>query len=122
MTVAIILDALSKALMKRAGTTKTIMHSDRGRQYVSGKLEPIYTKHGLVASMGSTGSCYDNAITETFFHTLKNELVYLTKFETRDQAQMELFDYIEIFYNRQRRHSAINYLSPAEYEKSINQS
>jgi transposase InsO family protein len=122
MDVSIILDALAKALAKRPGSTETIFHSDRGRQYVSGKLATVFKSNNLVSSMGSTGSCYDNAITESFFHTLKTELVYLTKFSSRDEAQMELFDYIEIFYNRQRRHSSIKYLSPAAFENSLKQS
>jgi hypothetical protein len=65
--------------------------------------------------MSGNGNCYDNAITETFFSTLKKELIYLTRFETREQAKREIFEYIEIFYNRQRLHSSLNYLSPVEY-------
>jgi transposase InsO family protein len=70
---------------------------------------------GFLQSMSSKGNCYDNAITETFFSSLKKELVYLTRFETRSQAKQMVFDYIEIFYNRKRLHSALNHMSPVEY-------
>jgi transposase InsO family protein len=67
--------------------------------------------------MSSTGNCYDNAIMETFFHTLKTELVYFERYETRSEAQASIFEYIEVFYNRQRRHSSLNYKSPVDFER-----
>jgi len=72
--------------------------------------------YGFRQSMSSTGNCYDNAITETFFHTLKTEWIYQNKYQTREEAKKSVFQYIEIFYNRQRLHSSLNYLSPIEFE------
>ncbi len=74
-------------------------------------------RYGLVQSMSSTGSCYDNAVMESFFHTLKTELLYFEKYQTRQEARRSVFEYIEIFYNRIRRHSSLNYCSPAEFEE-----
>ncbi len=74
------------------------------------------TSHGMIASMSRRGCCYDNAAAESFWHTLKNELIYRTSFQTRDQARTEIFDYIEVFYNRTRRHTSIGNLSPVDFE------
>lgn len=92
-----------------------ILHSDRGSQYTSASFRNTLAHYGFIQSMSSKGNCYDNAITETFFSTLKKELVYLTEFETKEQAAVEIFEYIEIFYNRKRLHSALDYLSPVEF-------
>lgn len=120
MTVELIINALEHAVLRRSPAPGSIFHSDRGSQYASHDLRKALKRHGIVPSMGSTGSCYDNAITESFFHTLKTEFIYHTKFSTRSIAQLELFDYIEIFYNRQRRHSSINNMSPEAFYKSLN--
>lgn len=118
-TTALIINALEHAVLRCVPKRGVVMHSDRGSQYASHEFRGVCEQHGFRQSMGSTGSCYDNAITETFFHTLKTELIYHSKFQTRDDAHMALFDYIEVFYNRQRRHSSINYMSPAAFEKSL---
>jgi putative transposase len=120
MTVELIINALEHAVLRRSPAPGSIFHSDRGSQYASHDLRKALKRHKIVPSMGSTGSCYDNAITESFFHTLKTEFIYHTKFSTRSLAQLELFDYIEIFYNRQRRHSSINNMSPEAFYKSLN--
>lgn len=119
MTATLIINALEHAVFRRRPARGTIFHSDRGSQYASHELAKALKPLGMIRSMGSTGSCYDNAITETFFHTLKTEFIYHTKFSTRSDAHLQLFDYIEIFYNRQRRHSSINYMSPAAFENSL---
>ena len=94
-----------------------IFHSDRGVQYACNDFRDLLKEHKAVQSMSGKGNCYDNAVSESFFGTLKTELVYPTRFRTRAEARAAIFDYIEIFYNRQRRHSALGYLSPAEFER-----
>jgi transposase InsO family protein len=110
-------DAIQKALRKRKPDVGLIFHSDRGTQYASYAFQDLLHQYGFVPSMSSTGNCYDNAIMESFFHTLKTELIYFEKYRTRREAQGSVFDYIEVFYNRVRRHSSLNYCSPAEFEK-----
>lgn len=122
MTATLIVNALDHAVLRRRPARGTIFHSDRGSQYASLELRKALKPLGMIPSMGSTGSCYDNAITESFFHTLKTEFIYHTKFATRSNAHLELFDYIEVYYNRQRRHSSINNMSPVAFEYSIKQS
>src|SRR3954467_14793289 len=91
-------------------------HSDRGSQYAAGAYQKQLTKHGIVCSMSRKGNCWDNAPMESFFHTLKTELVHHRDYLTRDEARRDIFEYIEVFYNRQRRHSTLGYLSPAQFE------
>jgi putative transposase len=112
----IVRDALAMAIRHEKPEGGVIFHSDRGSQYSSQMVKDLLSENNFLQSMSSTGNCYDNAITETFFSTLKKELVYLTKFDTREQARSEVFRYIEIFYNRKRQHSALDYLSPYEFE------
>lgn len=114
-TADLILNAFSMAIRNRKPEAGTIFHSDRGSQYTSARFRNTLAYYGFIQSMSSKGNCYDNAITETFFSTLKKELVYLTNFETRQQAVAEVFEFIEIFYNRKRLHSALGYLSPLEF-------
>ncbi len=109
--------ALQNALMDRRIEKGIIFHSDQGIQYASESFRKLLRDNGFIQSMSRKGNCYDNAITETFFHTLKTELVHRTKYRTREEARRSIFEYIEIFYNRRRLHSAIGYCSPAEYEK-----
>ena len=109
--------ALENALMDRKVESGIIFHSDQGVQYASESFRNLLKAKGFVQSMSRRGNCYDNAITETFFHTLKTELTGITKYRTREEARRSIFEYIEIFYNRQRLHSAIGYRSPVEYEK-----
>ena len=116
VTSDIVLNALMMAIRNRRPDKGIIFHSDRGSQYTSELVRSRLNLYGFRQSMSGKGNCYDNAITETFFSLLKKELVYLTVFETREQARREIFEYIEIFYNRQRIHSSIGYLSPVEFE------
>jgi putative transposase len=109
-------DALRKAVRGRRPEAGLLFHSDRGTQYASYAFRDLMDRHGFVQSMGSTGSCYDNALMESFFHTLKTELIYFEKYQTRREARGSVFDYIELFYNRTRRHSSLNYCSPAEFQ------
>ena len=94
-----------------------ILHSDRGSQYTSSEYKKPVLKKGITLSMSSTGNCYDNAAMESFFHTLKTEHVSFQNFKTRQEATQSIFEYVEIFYNRQRLHSTLNYLSPWEFEQ-----
>jgi len=98
--------ALQMALDRRQPRPGLIMHTDRGSQDVADRYLQLLHHHRLIASMSRKGNCWDNAVAESFFHTLKTECIYLERFDTREQAQDVIFDYIEVFYNRQRRHSA----------------
>jgi putative transposase len=109
--------ALDMAVTKRKPGVGIIHHSDRGVQYTSIAFGSYCHRHGITKSMGATGDCYDNAMAESFFATLECELIKRQKFRTRNEARSEIFDYIEGFYNRRRRHSALGYQSPAEYER-----
>lgn len=112
--------ALAMALLHRQPPRGLLHHSDRGVQYACDDYQGLLAKHGLQPSMSRTGNCYDNAVVESFFGTLKTELVYHESYATRAAAHLSLFEYIEVFYNRQRRHSTLGYVSPAQYEASLN--
>ena len=112
----LILKALSMALLHREPPANLLFHSDRGVQYASSDYRRALAQAGLLASMSRKGNCYDNAAMESFWSTLKLELVYRRLFQNRTQAQNEIFDYIESFYNRQRTHSALGYRSPVDFE------
>jgi putative transposase len=116
----LILKALQMALLTRQPPPHLLFHSDRGVQYASHDYRQALAHAGLLSSMSRKGNCYDNATMESFWSTLKLELVYRTNFSTRQQARAALFDYIESFYNRQRSHSALNYLSPVDFESLNN--
>lgn len=116
MKTELVKSALQKALFKRTPLSGLVHHSDRGSQYTSYAFKGFCEENGVVLSMNS-GSCYDNAAMESFFHTLKTELVYLKKFRTKREAKMALFEYIEVFYNRKRLHSTLGYKSPEEFEQ-----
>lgn len=109
-------DALSMSLWRRGEVKGVIVHSDQGSTYASGDYRGLLKKHKLRCSMSRKGECLDNAVAESFFGTLKNELVYHEDYHTRAQAKQSIFEYIEVFYNRQRRHAFLNYLTPVEYE------
>lgn len=117
LTAALVTEALHRAVRSRGRGSQIVFHSDRGSQYASCEVRSLLARYGLHQSMSSTGSCYDNAMAESFFHTLKTELIYHEHYDTRQQATRTIFDYIEIFYNRQRRHSALGYLSPVAFEQ-----
>jgi transposase InsO family protein len=119
LTAALVMGALEQALMHRAVRDGLVFHSDRGSQYASMDVRQILKFNNIRQSMSSTGSCYDNAITETFFHTLKTELTYWERYQTRDEARRNIFEYIEVFYNRQRLHSALGYKPPVEFEQQL---
>jgi transposase InsO family protein len=110
-------DALQMALQRRRPPRGVLHHSDRGSQYASGPYQRMLAAHGIVASMSRRGNCWDNAVAESFFATLKVELAHDAHWATRAQAQADLFEYIECFYNGRRRHSALGYLSPAAFER-----
>src|SRR5216117_4031599 len=111
------LDALGMALARRRPPQGLLHHSDRGSQYASGDYQRALAQHGIVCSMSRRGDCWDNAVAESFFATLKVELVHDATWATRTAARTELFDYLEVFYNGQRRHSALGYLSPRAFER-----
>ena len=110
--------ALAHALEHRLPEQGLLLHSDRGKEYYANDYQAMLQEHGLVCSMSRLGNCYDNAVMESFFHSLKVELVHHDDYRTRDEARSAIFDYIEIFYNRQRKHSSIGYLSPEAFEES----
>ena len=111
--------ALEMAVGRRRPQTPIVHHSDRGSQYASADYRRALSEEGFVVSMSRRGDCYDNAPVESFFATLKKELVAGEVFYTREQARREIVDYIESFYNSWRRHSALGYLSPAEFEEKV---
>jgi len=112
----LVLKALAMALLHRCPPAQLLFHTDRGVQYASGDYRQALGDAGLIASMSRRGNCYDNATMESFWSTLKLELVYRRLFHTRAQARTQIFDYIETFYNRQRAHSALDYHSPVDFE------
>ncbi len=116
ITQELTLSALRMALWKRKPERGLLHHSDRGSQYTSASYRELLSNHGIVCSMSRKGNCWDNAVAESFFHTLKTELVYHENYKTRNQAKSDIFEWIEVFYNRQRRHSTLGYLSPTKYE------
>jgi len=117
---ALVLKALGMALLHRQPPRQLLLHSDRGVQYASADYRQALAKAGLLASMSRRANCYDNASMESFWSTLKLELVYRRNFVSHVQARSEIFDYIECFYNRQRSHSALNYRSPVDFELQNN--
>ena len=111
--------ALLMAIHDRKPPPGTLYHTDRGSQYCAEASQQILADHGLIASMSRKGNCWDNACAESFFGSLKQELVYHTHYATREEARKDIFNYIEVFYNRQRRHSTIGYMSPIEFERMV---
>jgi putative transposase len=105
------------ALAHRQPSDGLIHHSDRGSQYASHDYQRLLADHRIVGSMSRRGDCWDNAVAESFFATLKTELVYQSQWQTRAAARTAIFEYIESFYNRRRRHSSLTYLSPADFER-----
>jgi len=121
MTDDLVIAALEQALTHREPTASLTHHSDRGSQYTSKDFRNLLRENGIIASMSGTGNCYDNAAMESFYHTLKTEHVYFEYYNTREEAKQSIFEYIEVFYNRQRRHSTLGYVSPMVYEKQWQQ-
>jgi len=119
MPKELVINALKQAIGRYNPPKVIIHHSDRGTQYASYEYQEILKKHGFISSMSRKGNCYDNACMESFFGTLKTELIYLTRFKTRAEARLAVFDYIEVFYNRIRLHSRLGYKSPVDFERSF---
>jgi len=117
----LVIAALRMALKQRQPTAQLILHSDRGRQFASAAYRQVLAQHRLTASMSRKGNCYDNAHIESFWSTLKYELVYHHRFSSYAQARTAIFDYIETFYNRIRLHSSLAYKSPISFESQLNQ-
>jgi transposase InsO family protein len=114
MKTSLVNDAMLMAIWQRKPPKGLIWHTDRGSQYASKEHRALLKKHHIQQSMSRKGDCWDNAVAESFFHTLKTELVFHERYKTREQAQASIFGYIEVFYNRKRRHSANNLMSPAK--------
>ena len=111
--------ALQMALTQRRPPRGLLHHSDRGVQYACDDYQALLSQHGIECSMSRRGNCYDNAVVESFFGTLKTEWIHHHTYATRNEARLALFEYLEVFYNRKRRHSALDYRSPAEYEATF---
>ncbi len=120
MKVSLVNDALSMAINHRNPPKGLLWHTDRGSQYASYSHKDLLNKHGIIQSMSRKGNCWDNAVAESFFKTLKSNLVYQTYFYTKKQAKAEIFEYIEFYYNRTRSHSYLGNLSPSRFEEVNN--
>ena len=114
--------ALDMAVFQRQPPRGVILHSDRGVQYASKSFKEKLEKHGMIQSMSGKGNCYDNAVTETFFKTLKTEWIYCHRYRNQEDVRRSVLEYIEVFYNRKLTHSALGYLSPAEFYRNYHQS
>jgi len=117
MTQQLVIDAFTMALKNGHPRPGLVHHSDQGVQYACHAFQALLKASGIQCSMSRKGNCWDNAVAESFFHTLKVELIHTRQYHTRQEARAEIFDYIEVFYNRQRRHSVLGYRTPAEFEK-----
>ena len=117
MTKELVIKAMQQAVQRHRPKAGLIHHSDRGSQYASHDFQNLLKKNGFIPSMSNKGNCYDNAPAESLFGTIKSELVYLNRYETRDEARQAVFEYVEVFYNRLRRHASLGYLTPAEFKK-----
>jgi len=119
MTIELVKESLGMALARRKPTASLILHSDRGVQYRSNEYQDYAHSFGLNLSMSHKGNCWNNAPMESFFSRLKVELIYGTEYHSKSEFRSSIFEYIEIFYNRQRRHSALGYVSPEVYEQNL---
>ncbi len=111
------LQALKQAILRRSPPKEVIYHSDRCVQYAGNDFKMLLAQNEFIGSMSKKGDCWDNAVAESFFHTLKVELIHRMKFRTREEAKRKIFEYVEMYYNRKRAHSTLGYLSPFEYKK-----
>lgn len=119
MPASLVNDTLRMVIWKRRPAAGLLAHSDRGSQYASDSFQRLLKQHGFRCSMSREGNCWDNAPSESFFHTLKTELIYHEDFETRKEAKQAIFEYIEVFYNRVRLHSSNDYMSPVDHESAL---
>ena len=117
MAKELVIKAMQQAVQRHRPKAGLIHHSDRGSQYASRDFQKLLKENGFIPSMSSKGNCYDNAPAESLFGTIKNELIYLNRYETRDAARQAIFEYVEVFYNRLRRHASLGYLTPEEFKK-----
>jgi len=117
MTRELVCSALRQACFRRQPGTGLVFHSDRGSQYCSGDFRQLLHQHRMLQSQSRRANCWDNACVESFFHSLKTEMIYHEDFETRDQARRAIFEWVEAFYNRQRLHSTLGYKSPVDFER-----
>jgi len=113
----LVIDALQMAINRRKPKKGLLCHSDQGVQYASGDYKSILAKYKIIQSMSRKGCCWDNAVAESFFNNIKNEMVFNSKYNCQNEARAAIFDYIEIFYNRQRIHQSLDYKTPNEFEK-----
>ncbi len=113
-------EALNMAIDRQEPNEGLMHHSDRGCQYASESYRELLEKKGMICSMSGKGDCYDNAMMESFWSTLKRELVYLDHYPTHQHAKASIFEYVEVFYNRKRKHSSLGYLSPEQFEATVN--
>ena len=111
--------AMMQAILRRSPSKGLICHTDRGSQYAGNDFKAILAQNEFVGSMSKKGDCWDNAVAESFFHTLKVELVHRNKFKTRDEGKRKIFEYVEMYYNRRRAHSTLGFMSPFEYERQM---
>ncbi len=118
MRTSLVDDTLLMAIWRRKSKAGLLWHTDRGCQYASNHHRRLLKQHHIIQSMSCKGNCWDNSVAESFFHTLKTELIYPQTGSTREEVRQAIFEYIEVFYNRQRLHSANGYLSPVDYELS----
>jgi putative transposase len=116
MASKLVCDALQMAVRNRGASAPVLCHFDRGSQYAGGLFQALLRRYGFRCSMSRRGNCWDNSVAESFFHSLKVEAIYGERFATKEQARSAIFDWIECFYNTRRRHSSLDYLSPADFE------
>ncbi len=119
MTKEFVMEALEMAIRHRCPRDELLHHSDRGSQYASEAYRELLLRNGIACSMSRKGNCWDNAVMESFFATLKKELIHHERYETRSAARASIFEYIEVFYNRQRLHSTLGYQSPEHFEQAM---
>ena len=117
MTKKLIMDALRMAIWRRRPAAGLIFHSDRGSQYCSNDFQKMLKIHGMLSSMSRKGNCWDNAVAESFFGSMKTERIFFSNYKTREEARSDVVDYIEMFYNSYRRHSYLGYVSPKKFEE-----
>ena len=113
----LVMQAMRQAILRRNPAKGLILHSDRGSQYAGNDYKGLLASNEFIGSMSKKGDCWDNAIAESVIHMLKVELIHRTKFKTRDEAKIKIFECVEMYHNRKRVHSTLSYFSPFEYEK-----
>jgi len=119
MTSSLVINAMKMTVGRRKAGSNTVAHSDRGSQYCSDAYQKLLKKHGMICSMSKKGDCYDNAAMESWNHSFKVEAIHGERFSTRTEAKNHVFDYIEVYYNRNRLHSRLGYMSPVSYEAQM---